>query len=96
MNLDDLQVIVSRDLPADEAWVVRRVDAPETGRLAPAPRRVRRRGHRGGSELSPPLDAAGPARPGWRRHQAHRGAGAVQRVGQHDDALRETFSPEVR
>ena len=29
MNLDDLPVIVSRDLPADEAWVVRRTDAPE-------------------------------------------------------------------
>ena len=29
MNLDDLHVIVSRDLPPDEAWVIRRADASE-------------------------------------------------------------------
>ena len=29
MNLEDLNVIVSRDLPEDEAWVIRRADAPQ-------------------------------------------------------------------
>ena len=29
MNLDDLQVIVSPGLAPDEAWIVRRADAPE-------------------------------------------------------------------